>query len=48
MTSDQSAISGNVIANDFAGADALAGVVFNGAIAGAQAGTKVVQENMVC
>ena len=43
MTSDQSAISGNVIANDFAGADALAGVVFNGAIAGAQAGTKVVQ-----
>ena len=29
MTSDQSAISGNVIANDFAGADALAGVVFN-------------------
>ena len=43
MTSDQSAISGNVITNDFAGADALAGVVFNGAIAGAQAGTKVVQ-----
>ena len=43
MTSDQSAISGNVIANDFAGADALAGVVFNGAIAGAQSGTKVVQ-----